>query len=215
MNIFQKIVTALRGGMREAGETVVDANAIRIFEQEIHDAKEQVEAARRSLTTVMAKKVAAEREVNMTQKSLSENEGYASKALDQGDDALALEVAGKVARLEAQLGEQREALDAYSGHVDRLKEQVQAAERQLNEYERQLSMVRTTDRVQKATAAITDNFASSDSRLLTARDSLERIRARQQAFEDRMKAGRELEAELETMLLSQLEESGADDRQSA
>ena len=38
MSVFKKIMTALRGGAREAGEAIVDANGIRIFEQEIKDA---------------------------------------------------------------------------------------------------------------------------------------------------------------------------------
>ena len=35
MSILKKIATAFRGGAREIGELVVDANGTRIFEQEI------------------------------------------------------------------------------------------------------------------------------------------------------------------------------------
>ena len=35
MSILKKLFTAVRGGAREAGEAIVDANGIRIFEQEI------------------------------------------------------------------------------------------------------------------------------------------------------------------------------------
>jgi phage shock protein A len=37
MAILKKIFTAIRGGAREVGESIVDANSVRIFEQEIKD----------------------------------------------------------------------------------------------------------------------------------------------------------------------------------
>lgn len=42
MNVLSKIFTAIRGGAREAGEAIVDANAVRIFEQEIADSKNHI-----------------------------------------------------------------------------------------------------------------------------------------------------------------------------
>ena len=68
-------------------------------------------------------------------------------------------------------------------------------ERQLKDYERQLSMVKTTESVQKASAAITDNFASSNSKMISAKDSLERIKQRQQNTFDRLAAAEQLESE--------------------
>ena len=38
MSILTKIFTLLRGGANEAGQAVVDANALRILDQEIRDA---------------------------------------------------------------------------------------------------------------------------------------------------------------------------------
>ena len=77
----------------------------------------------------------------------------------------------------------------------RLKDLVKKTERQLKEYQRQLSMVKTTESVQKASAAITDNFASSNSKIISAKDSLERIKERQQNTFDRLAAAEQLEAE--------------------
>ena len=39
MSLLTKIFTAVRGGARELGETIVDQNSVRIFEQEIKDAE--------------------------------------------------------------------------------------------------------------------------------------------------------------------------------
>jgi len=49
MSILRKIMTAVRGGAREVGELVVDANGTRIFEQEIQDAKTHLNKAKHDL----------------------------------------------------------------------------------------------------------------------------------------------------------------------
>ena len=195
MSIFSKIITAIRGGASEAGEAIVDANATRIFAQEIRDAENHLTKAKRDLTGIMAKQMQAKRELDRINRSITEHEGYATTALNQGNEALALEVAEKIAGLEAELAEQQASFDNYEKGAIRLKDLVKGTERQLADYQRQLSMVKTTESVQKATAAITDNFSNSNSKLLNAKQSLERIKEKQQDFDDRMQAADDLAAE--------------------
>jgi phage shock protein A len=192
MSVLKKIMTAFRGGAREVGELIVDANGTRIFEQEIRDAEQHLNKAKQDLTDVMAKQMQASRKVESLKKEVSEHEVFAGQALDKGNEDLALEIAEKIATLESDLAEQQQVHDTFANHVARLKDLVKKTERQLKEYERQLSMVKTTESVQKASAAITDNFASSSSRILSAKDSLERIKQRQQDNFDRMEAAQEL-----------------------
>jgi len=209
MSIFKKIMTAIRGGASEMGEAIVDSNATRIFEQEIRDSENHLTKAKRDLTGVMAQQMAASRDVDRLKREVTEHEGYAVQALEKGDETLALAVAEKIAALESDLGNQQQALDSFSGSANRLKELVKKSERQVGEYKRQLSMVKTTESVQKATSAITDNFSSSNSKLLNAKDSLERIKAKQQKFDDRMKAAEVLESEnSDNSLAAQLKEAG-------
>jgi len=195
MSLMKKIFTAIRGGAREAGEAIVDANSIRILEQEIKDAENHVAKARQDLTAVMAKEMQANREVESLQKQIAEYEGYAMDALNKGDDSLATEIAGKIAGLEAELTAQQEIKASFSANAERLKELLKKTERQLAEYKRQLVMVKTTDSVQKATSAISDNFTNSNSKMMSATESLERIRAKQKEFDDKLKAAETLDAE--------------------
>ncbi len=209
MSIFKKIMTAIRGGASEVGEAIVDSNATRIFEQEIRDSENHLTKAKRDLTGVMAQQMASNRDVDRLKREITEHEGYAVQALDKGDETLALAVAEKISTLESDLSAQQQALDSFSGNANRLKELVKKSERQVGEYKRQLSMVKTTESVQKATSAITDNFSSSNSKLLNAKDSLERIKAKQQKFDDRMKAAELLESEnSDNSLEAQLKEAG-------
>jgi len=188
MGILNKIITAFRGGATEVGQTIVDANSTRIFEQEIRDVEKHLTRAKRDLTDVMAKEMHANREIDRLKRSIAEHEGYVTQALDKGNETLAIEVAEKIAQLDEELIQQQTSNDSFSSHSVRLKELVKKTERQLSAYQRQLTMVKTTESVQKATASITDSFASSNSKLLNAKDSLERIKARQQQFDDRLKA---------------------------
>ena len=209
MSIFKKIMTAIRGGATEVGESIVDANATRIFEQEIRDAENHLTSAKRDLTGVMAQQMSSTREVNRVKREITEHEGYAVQALEKGDETLALAVAEKISALENELSTQQQALDSFQSNAERLKELVKKSERQVAEYKRQLSMVKTTESVQKATSAITDNFSSSNSKLLSAKDSLERIKAKQQKFDDQMKAAEVLESEnSDSSLEAKLKEAG-------
>ncbi|PVZ63866.1 PspA/IM30 family protein [Pelagibaculum spongiae] len=196
MSIISKIFTALRGGAREAGEAVVDANSTRIFEQEIVDAENNLKKARQDLTDVMAQKMKVERESNRLRDDITEHENYVAKALEKGDEALAMEVAEKIASLETELEEKQQILSQFGGQVERLKQLIKNGERQVADHRRQLSMVKTTESVQKATAAISDSFVNSSSKLNKAKDSLERIKARQARFDDRLQAAEELDSEM-------------------
>lgn len=209
MSIFKKIITAVRGGVTEAGEAIVDANATRIFEQEIRDAEKHITIAKRDLTEVMAKQMQAARELAQVQASIKEHEGYAVQALNQGNEELALEVAEKISELESKELEQQQANESFLKNADRLKELIKKSERQLVEHKRQLSMVKTTESVHKATSAITDNFSASNSKLLSAKDSLERIKKKQAMFDDKLKAAEQLEAEsVDNSLQSKLQAAG-------
>ncbi len=215
MGILNKILTAFRGGATEVGQSIVDANSTRIFEQEIRDAEKHLTKAKRELTDVMAKEMQASREIDRIKRSITEHEGYATQALEKNNEALALEVAEKIAQLDQELAEQQTANDSFSAHATRLKDLVRKTERQLADYQRQLAMVKTTESVQKATATITDSFASSNSKLLNAKDSLERIKARQQQFDDRLKASEELAAEnSDQSLQAKLAEAGIGEQKS-
>lgn len=209
MGIFNKILTAFRGGVNEAGQAIVDANSTRIFEQEIRDAEAHIQKAKRELTDVMAKEMQGKREIQRLQTSISEHEGYATQALSQGKEDLALEVAEKIAQLEQELAEVQASNATFTSNAERLKNLVKQSERQLADYRRQLSMVKTTESVQKATSAITDSFSNSNAKLSSAKESLERIKQRQQNFDDRLKASEALaEESSDKSLQSKLAEAG-------
>lgn len=195
MAVFSKILTMLRGDVRDIGQSIVDNNASRIYEQEIIEAKAHVAKARQDLTGVMAKEMQATREIERLGKEARRYEDLALEALQKSQDGLAEEVAGKVADIELALAEQSAARNDFAGHIVRLKDLIRNAEGTLREHERELTMAKTTESVYKATATISNSMGNSGSKLMSAKESLERIKQRHQDMADRMEAADVLEGE--------------------
>lgn len=207
--VLNKIWTALRGGVREMGDAIVDSNGIRIFEQEIRDARDNIDQAKKSLTEVMARKMQAERKLNQLSDDIRRHETYAGKALEQQDETLALEVAGKIAEMEKEKAEQLATVNHLDSQITKLKAHVKSAEKLIADHERELSIVRTTESVQRATEQVVENVAAHNSSLNSARDSLERIKQRQEMKQDQMEAGELLKSEAEDVQLeSKLQQAG-------
>jgi len=195
MSILEKIFTAIRGGAREVGESIVDKNSIRIFDQEIKDAENKLEQAKRDLTDVMAKEMQAGRKVKALTADIEKHEGFATQALERGNEELAMEIAQKIVDLQGELADQQKAQSSFAAHVDRLKGMIKQTGKTLTDMKRQLVMVKTTESVQQATTAINNNYATGTSKLLTAKESLDRIKQRQQDLDDRLAAGEALKGE--------------------
>jgi len=209
MSVIKKVVTLLRGSARELAENVVDANATRIYEQEIIDAKQSIFEARSSLADVMAKEMQSARAVSRLEGEMARYEGLALEALEKSQETLAEEVAGKVAVLELELEEQRKAQASFASQVSKLKELIKASEAKIREHEREIAIAKTTESVYKATQSISDNIGNSGSRLASARESLERIKQRHEDLADRMQAADQLDRELgEKALATKLAEAG-------
>lgn len=141
-SIWKKLVTAVRGGASEVGESIADANAIRILDQEIRDADNALVKARDGLITIKAKyKLSAQRlEEHAT--SIANWEGRAMQALNKGEEALAVECASKIAEIEALRDQEQELADQFGKQVSLLQEQVIKAESRIKSLKQQVEMAK-------------------------------------------------------------------------
>lgn len=195
MNVWRKLLTAVRGGTHEMGEAVVDSQALRILDQEIRDADEEQHRSREALAGIMAKqKLAAER-VAKLKGQVDEYERYALKALNADNETLAREVAEKIAHLEAQLNGEREQADNYAKSVAQLRKAVTQAEGNIKRMKQQVDTVKATESVHKAQLAVSRRHSGSQAKTHTALESLERIKQKQAERAARMDAVEELAAE--------------------
>ena len=209
MNVWAKMITALRGGVNEAGEAIIDSQALRILDQELRDAADELKASKDSLAAIIARQKLSEEKAGRLKESITENEGYALKAMEKGDDKLAHDVAEKIADLETQLKLEEETGAGYASSANDLRTAIQAAERDITRMKQQVDTVKATDSVQRAQAAVSERHSGSNSKLRTAVDSLERIKERQDLRSAQMSAARDLANDLgDESLENRLEKAG-------
>ncbi|PAU89705.1 phage shock protein A [Pseudomonas sp. WN033] len=210
MNVWSKLLTAVRGGVHEAGEAVVDSQALRILDQEIRDADQELHRSREALAGIMAKQKLAAEQVAKLQAKVAEYEQYALKALDAGNEALAREVAEKIANLEVSLNSEREQADAFTASVAQLRKAVSQAESNIKRLKQQADTIKATESVHKAQLAVSQRYGGSQAKMHTALESLERIKRKQAEHGARMEAAAELaaEADVDQALDQKLREAG-------
>lgn len=185
-------MTALKGATNEVGEAIADSNALRILDQEIREASDQLQQSKTQLAGIMAKQKLSSQKCAELKEKVAEYEGYAIKALDQGDESLATDVASKIAEYEAQLNSEQEMEKSFAGSIVSLKKAIADAESNLRRLKQQVDTVKATESVQKAQAACAARHSGVNSKMATATDSLERIKQRQAERAARMEAASEL-----------------------
>lgn len=194
MGILTKLITLLRGTSHEAGQAVVDKNAITILDQEIRDTSTELNRSREELAKLMGQSKLLANKINDRAGKMAEYGRYIEGAMGQGNEALALEVAGKLAPLEAE----QKTDEAQRAHLDKsigtLKATIQKAETQLRGLRQQVDTVKATASVQKAQMAIASRSAGVNSGMGNALESLERIKQRQAETSARLEAAEELDA---------------------
>ncbi|MGL4978180.1 MAG: PspA/IM30 family protein, partial [Plesiomonas sp.] len=60
MSIWKKLFTAVKGGVNETAESIADSQALRILDQEIREAKDELRQSDNALITIVAKRKLAE-----------------------------------------------------------------------------------------------------------------------------------------------------------
>lgn len=194
MNVWSKLLTALRGGANEMGESVVDSQALRILDQEIRDADLELRKSKEALAEIMAKHKLASDKANKSAASIAEYEQYALKALEAGNETLAKEVAEKIANLEIEQASEREQVEGFAASVAQLRKAVTQAEGNIKRLKQQVDTVKATESVQKAQMAVAQRYGGSQAKLQTAVESLERIKQKQAERAAKMEASAELAA---------------------
>ena len=193
MSVLRDMMTAIRGGATEVGETIVDANAIRILEQEIRDAENAIDKAKQSLTRLKSGEIKLKREIAVLDADISDYEQKAVSALNAGEESLATEVAERIAELETERNEKRTEQNALDTEVNKIHTMIKARERTIQKNKREVEKVRTMEELQRATTSVSKNFAATGSSSHRVSKALERVKSKQQGWQDRMKAGEWLE----------------------
>ena len=209
MNIWSKMITALRGGVNEAGEAVIDTQALRILDQEIRDASQELNKSRDGLAAIIAQQKLSEEKAAAHKKDIEKNEAFILEALKKKDESLAEEIAGRVAKLENLLEVETQAAVDFKAQATNLKDSIGVAEAQIKQLKQQTETVKATEAVQRAQKVVAQRHNGSNSKLRTALDSLDRIQENQKLSAAKMSAANEMaQASGETSLDQKLRDAG-------
>ena len=193
MSVWKKLITAVKGGANEAAQSVVDSQAIRILEQEIREAKEELRKSDHARTQILAKCKLSQQKVDGFNQSIAEYEAHARKAIDT-DRELALDCAQKVSELKAERDQEQQYLDQFNASEKQLAKNIQQAKANLRRLEQQVDMVKATESVQKAQVAVSSRHMGANSKMKTATESLSRIQEKQKMRTAELEAAEELDS---------------------
>ncbi|MBD3586669.1 PspA/IM30 family protein [Salinimonas sp. HHU 13199] len=208
MSVWKKLITAVKGGANEAAQAAVDSQAIRILEQEIREAKEELRKSDHARTQILAKRKLSQQKIDSFNASISEYEAHARKAIDS-DRQLALDCAQKVSDLKEEREQEQAYLDQFHKSEKQLAGNIQQAKANLRRLEQQVDMVKATESVQKAQVAVSSRHMGANSKMKTATESLSRIQEKQKMRSAELEAAEELASEdSNTDLEKRLSEAG-------
>jgi phage shock protein A len=193
MSVWGRLFTAVRGGANEAAEKVADANAIRILEQQMRDANTALMRAQTDLAGLMGKAKLSRDKVADLEQKYARDMAVIERAVEQGQDALAQELADRVAILEGELERERRSLAELSSKEVQLRESVTQIRNRMQAMRREIDTVKVMESVQKAQAAIVSHGAGAVSTLSNAAASLQRLKEKQAERAAQFEAANKLE----------------------
>lgn len=216
MNVMQKIITAVRGKVRESAEEVIDANAIRIYEQELIDAKSGLAQAKHKLSLVMAERIQLERNSQTLIKQFEKREQQTREALERGETSLAEELAMAIIETEKILNSQEDSIDQLKQREIKLTQKIQFASQQLQSFSHQLRMIKATENAHCAATMVSSHTGDVTNNISNLQESLIRIKQQQQYFDDVNEAKENLNDHLgEAGLDAKLKKAGIISNQTA
>lgn len=191
-----RLWSALKGHTNKALEDAADSQALTILDQQIREAKKEIQQCGQSLHSIAAKRKLSENKVGSLQADIDKYSRSAAEHAESNRE-LALECAQRVGELEGLKSSEESILASYIKNEGTLKSNLATAKNNLRMLEQQVDQVKATEAVQKAQVAASTHFDGGNSKVKTALDSLERIKQKQAEKDAAIEAASEL-AELET-----------------
>jgi len=193
MAIWSKLFTLGRASAHEATAALVDANALRILDQEIRDADTAQGKARDDLAGLVARRRMLENEVESFRSQVAKYEGSARIAVEKGNMDLARQVAQRIADLEQEIALKAPQVEDMRVAEEQIHTVITATDRKIDQLRREVEVVKVNESVQKAQATVAARGAGAGNSLGSAADSLARIRERQAIRGEKIRAAGEIE----------------------
>jgi phage shock protein A len=193
MTLWHKLFTLGRAGAHDAAAGVVDANALRILDQEIRDADTAQGKARDDLAGLVARRRVLENDVRSFRDQIAKYEGSARAAVTKGDMDLARQVAQRIADLEGDINLKAPQIEEMRAAEEKIHQAIAATDRRIDTLRREVEVVKVNESVQRAQASVAARGAGAGNALGSAADSLARIKERQAVRGEQIRAAGEIE----------------------
>jgi phage shock protein A len=194
--LIEKLATAVRGGTREVLETAIDANAQRIFAQEIYECESNLRQSKQHLAQVMAEKLNLQRQMDTHKTRMAGKESAIRTQLQQGNEAAALPLAEELAQQESRLETQQHQHAQLVAYEQRLLNTLKTVASKLEQYRAELRMAQATSHAQQAMGKLARQPNAHSETFTRMQDSLERIQRRHHVFDDKLEALQQIDAYL-------------------
>jgi len=205
--MFNVILTLIRGRAHDAEQAFIDRNAMPLLAQQIRDAANAIQSARRAVAIAVAQNEQEKSQFSGIGGRIADLETRAVAALQKGNDELARQAAEAIAQLEAERDASEKAQAQFTQTIDKLKATVRASEARLQELQRGERLARATEQTQKLTAACDDN--SGLATLDDAEETLVRLRAYQDRCQIAASAMKEMDSgSRQTLIIEKLANAG-------
>ncbi|MBX5012696.1 PspA/IM30 family protein [Rhizobium lentis] len=189
--MFKLISTLLRGRAHDAEQAFADRNAVPLLAQQIRDAAQSIQTARRSVAVAIAQNEQEKAQHQTILSRIADLETRATAALTKGNEGLAREAAEAIAFLEAERDASEQAQSQFTTSIAKLKGIVRDAEARLQALQRGERLARATQEAQKLDVAVAGpGLATLDE----AEETLARLRLRQSQNELTAAALKEMES---------------------
>ncbi|OWV64646.1 PspA family regulator [Rhizobium sp. R339] len=174
--MFKLISILLRGRAHDAEQAFADRNAVPLLAQQIRDAAQSIQSARRSVAVAIAQNEQERAQHQTILSRIADLETRATAALSKGNEGLAREAAEAIAFLEAERDASVAAQAQFTTSIGKLKAIVRSAEARLQELQRGERLARATEQAQKLDVVVAGpGLATLDE----AEETLARLRLRQ------------------------------------
>ena len=175
MNVFTKLTTLFRAGVRESAEAVTDANAIRIYQQEIVDAQSMLAQRREALAAMIATRKELESEIGSLQNRIGNREQQVMRLPAQERNEELLQLAARdIAATESQLSERKNRHIEVSELINREEITLRRLLSEINEHRRDIKLMATQVQRQRGGRTVLDNQTVSG-RLRALRETRDSI----------------------------------------
>ena len=174
--MLRQIFTLFRGAAHTASEEFVDRHALTLLQQQMRDAAQAVEAARKAVAVATAQNRQEKEQHQKLLDRIADLESRVVEAIGKGEEALAREAAETIALMEDESATSQQALTRFETEIAKLRSNVRLAEAKLRDLQRGQRLATATERTQALRETVPGNGLSA---LDDAEATLKRLRERQ------------------------------------